>query len=87
MPSAAVLHSHYDAERREFHITFRGSDRRYAYLGVPAEVYQAFREATSKGRFVNAVIKPNYPVREITGPAGRKREEQPGQDRRKRSAA
>jgi KTSC domain-containing protein len=39
----------------------------YAYLGVPAEVWQAFAAAESKGTFVNEVLKPDYRCRPLRG--------------------
>ena len=33
---------------------------RYRYVDVPPEVHRLLMEATSKGRFVNRVIKPAY---------------------------
>lgn len=32
----------------------------YKYKFVPVEVYEQFMSAESKGKFLNAVIKPNY---------------------------
>lgn len=32
----------------------------YAYPGVPIDVFEEFLSSGSKGRFLNAVIKPNY---------------------------
>lgn len=32
----------------------------YAYPGVPVSVFEEFLNAPSKGKFLNAVIKPNY---------------------------
>ena len=37
----------------------------YQYLDVPQDIYLAFLRAESKGRFLNAVIKPNYECIEV----------------------
>jgi KTSC domain-containing protein len=37
----------------------------YQYFPVPPEIYQEFKDAESKGTFVNRHIKPNYQCREI----------------------
>jgi len=36
----------------------------YVYEQVPEAIWRAFVAADSKGRFVNAVLKPYFPVRE-----------------------
>jgi KTSC domain len=36
----------------------------YVYGQVPEAIWLAFAAADSKGRFVNAVLKPYFPVRE-----------------------
>jgi hypothetical protein len=41
------------------------SGKVYAYKNVPEKVYRTMRSATSKGRFLNFVIKPNYEYEEL----------------------
>ena len=36
----------------------------YVYEQVPQVIWRAFAAAESKGRFVNAVLKPHFPCRE-----------------------
>jgi hypothetical protein len=45
-----------------FSVKYR-SGAAYDYLDVPEIVYRAFRAATSKGRFINAIVKPSYAFR------------------------
>jgi hypothetical protein len=68
MPSTAIRHFHYRAERRELEVTFV-TGRRYLYLGVPQSEVDAFRAATSKGRYFNAHIR-DYPYRELEPASG-----------------
>lgn len=37
----------------------------YVYEQVPQVIWQAFAAADSKGHFVNAVLKPYFPCREL----------------------
>jgi hypothetical protein len=37
----------------------------YVYERVPGEIWQALMAADSKGRFVNAVLKPHFSCREV----------------------
>lgn len=34
---------------------------KYVYKNVPENIYKEFISADSKGRFLNAIIKPAYP--------------------------
>lgn len=38
----------------------------YEYLGVPEHVWQAFKDAPSKGRFLNSDVKPIYPFNKVS---------------------
>jgi hypothetical protein len=49
-------------------VKYRGGDA-YDYFGVPESVYRDYKEATSKGQFINFVVKPNYAYEKR--PAGR----------------
>ena len=62
MPSTAIEHIGYDEAARELHVTFVGSGA-YTYYQVPKQVYNAFREAFSKGAFFNAWIRDRYDFR------------------------
>jgi hypothetical protein len=57
--SSALDAAGYDTARRELRVAFKGG-RTYVYLDVPPETYEAFLQAESKGRFVNAEIKPRH---------------------------
>jgi hypothetical protein len=37
----------------------------YRYFAVPLETYRAFAEASSKGTFLNVVIKPEHRYRRV----------------------
>jgi len=62
MPSTAVEHISYDEATRELNVTYVGGGT-YTYYGVPKQLYAAFREARSKGQFVNQFIKDRYDYR------------------------
>ena len=34
--------------------------KRYSFMNVPPEVYEAFLESPSKGEFFNSVVRQNY---------------------------
>ena len=50
----------YDERMAALDLAFVGG-KAYRYHGVPAHVRDELRAAESKGRYVNAVIKPHYP--------------------------
>ena len=62
MPSTAVEHISYDEATRELHVIYVGGAT-YTYYGVPKQLYAAFREAGSKGQFVNQFVKNRYDFR------------------------
>ena len=62
MPSTAVEHISYDEATRELNVTYV-SGGTYTYYGVPKQLYAAFREAHSKGQFVNQFVKNRYDFR------------------------
>ena len=49
----------YDTEDEETHVELIEGGR-YAYVGVPPEIWRDFVAAESKGTFVNQVLKPGY---------------------------
>ena len=63
--STSVDQIGYDDEAREAHVIFKRSGY-YIYSDVSEEVWKEFREASSKGTFVNAELKAKgYPVRKV----------------------
>jgi KTSC domain len=63
--STSVAALGYNPERRELYVRFKSSSRLYIYIGVPPSTFEQLRAADSKGRFVNEVVKPRYPVRKL----------------------
>jgi len=64
MPSSVIRDFDYDEERRVLQITFV-SGRVYAYSDVPAEVFQEFEMARSKGEFFNRHIRDCFDYSEV----------------------
>lgn len=64
MPSTVIQHFDYSPERCELLVVFT-TGRRYIYEGVPFEAVEAFRSASSKGRYFNARIRDRFAYREI----------------------
>lgn len=62
--STAIRTIDYDPRGKRLRVTFVSGER-YAYAGVPAEVYRAFLEADSKGRFFQAQIRDRYPFEKL----------------------
>ena len=62
--SSSLASAGYDGEREVLEVEFRNGGV-YDYLGVPAKVYRAFMEAESKGRYLNAEIKPCFAYRTV----------------------
>jgi hypothetical protein len=60
--SSSVEEIGYDADAEEVYVRYR-SGGLYAYLGVPAVVWEELRAAPSTGTFVNHIIK-GYPHRQ-----------------------
>ena len=74
MPSTAIRKVSYVRDTRELHVGFVGGGD-YVYLDVPAEVYQAYLAAISKGTFVNQVVKAHFAFRRAEpGDAARRTE-------------
>jgi hypothetical protein len=59
MPSTVIRSYCYDRRRRTLDIVFQ-SRRRYTYLGVPEETYDAMKAAFSKGEFFNRHIRDRF---------------------------
>jgi KTSC domain len=62
--SSAVAAVGYDRATEELYVEFIDGDL-YAYARVPYVIWRALQAADSKGRFVNAVVKPHFPVRRV----------------------
>lgn len=62
--STSIAAAGYAADEEVLRIAFVGGGT-YDYLEVPAAVFTAFEAAKSKGRFVNALIKPHFPCRRV----------------------
>ena len=60
--SRSVVAVGYDQDRHELSVNFVSGET-YVYAMVPPSVYRSLLDADSVGRFVNATIKPTYPVR------------------------
>ena len=59
LDSSSLQSAGYSAEPGTLEITFR-SGAIYRYSGVPPHVYQALLDASSKGRYFTAVIRPSF---------------------------
>ncbi|MFD2576310.1 KTSC domain-containing protein [Haoranjiania flava] len=59
MPSTVIKSYHYNAEKETLTIVYV-SGSVYKYLKVPAAVFQDFKNAFSKGKYLNQYIKPNF---------------------------
>ena len=57
MPSSVIQWMRYDPKSQRLLIAFRGSSLVYRYSDVPAREWTAFREAASKGTYLNRVFK------------------------------
>jgi hypothetical protein len=62
--SSCVAAVGYDRTVEEVYVEFVDGDL-YAYAQVPYVIWRAFQAAESKGRFVNTVLKPHFPVRRV----------------------
>lgn len=64
MDSSAIAALAYDAAGERLCVRFR-SGQAYAYAAVPADVFEAFVAAPSKGRFFHARIDGRYAYRRL----------------------
>lgn len=56
-----IQHVSYDTDTQEMAITMKGGKKNvYACQGVPLEVFEAFKNAGSRGKFFNENIKGRY---------------------------
>jgi KTSC domain len=63
--STAIISIRYKADSRELDVTFTNGQT-YCYSNVPRQVYLAFVDAESKGRFFNEKIKDRFPTVEAS---------------------
>jgi hypothetical protein len=66
LESSAILRFWYQPTSATLFVTFV-TGRTYAYEAVPAQVYAAFCNAESYGRFFNAHIRDRYRYRLLRG--------------------
>ena len=64
LDSSSLASAGYDAGRRVLEVEFLNGGV-YEYGDVPQEVYHALLDADSKGRFLNAEIKPYHSSRRL----------------------
>jgi hypothetical protein len=64
MPSTVIRSFHYDADKKVLKVAFI-SGSIYEYLHVPEEIYLAMKASSSKGEFLNRIIKRQYDFRKI----------------------
>ena len=57
MPSRVIRAMRYEPGTRRLEIVFRGGHGRYRYFDVPMEEWQRFRDAPSKGTYLNESFK------------------------------
>lgn len=65
MPSTVISSFSYNAETRRLRITFV-THKEYEYIDVPEEVYNAMKNAWSKGIFFNHHIRNDYKCEVLT---------------------
>jgi hypothetical protein len=68
-PSTAIRNLFYVPATHELWVTFV-SGRRYVYTEVPADVFDAFKTAPSRGAFFNHEIRDRYAFREVARRSG-----------------
>jgi hypothetical protein len=64
MPSSVIRGISYDEVTGTLFVTFTSGDL-YAYTGVPADTFEAFKGAFSKGRFFARHIRDQFPYRQL----------------------
>ena len=62
--SSSITAISYDPAHNQLRVRFR-SGVEYRYDLVPASVYRAFVEASSKGRFFSSHVRDRYPCHRI----------------------
>ena len=64
MPSTVIRHFSYEPAEAVLTVTFVSGER-YAYEGVPEELYESWRAAFSKGQFFAARVRGRFPYRRL----------------------
>ena len=64
MPSSVVAAMKYDAKASKLRVIYT-SGNIYDYKEVSEKVYNEMKKASSKGKFLNKQIKPNYDFEKI----------------------
>ena len=66
MPSAVIQTMRFDPVRKILEIVFSGTRSAYRYFEVPLEEWQRFRNAPSKGIYLNQFFKSRkYPYEKV----------------------
>ena len=65
MPSSVVANMRYDPATATLRIVYV-SGMVYDYKGVPGRVYEAMKNASSKGKYLNQYIKGKYDFEKVT---------------------
>jgi hypothetical protein len=65
MPSTVVAHMDYYPKSYTLRITFTSGEK-YDYKNVPAIIYEAMKQAPSKGIYLNKFIKGHFPYMKVT---------------------
>jgi len=65
MPSSVVAHMNYFPKSSTLRIIYT-SGQIYDYMKVPAAIYEAMKQATSKGTYLNKFIKGHYSYKKRT---------------------
>jgi hypothetical protein len=71
--SAAIRHIHYKPDLEELSIWFGPDFRRYKYYDVPEFLYEALRDADSRGQFFNQSIKGRFECEKVEARQPRRR--------------
>jgi hypothetical protein len=64
MPSSVIAHMRYDPDTATLRIVYV-SGMVYDYKGVPGKVYEAMKNAFSKGKYLNRYIKGKYDFEKV----------------------
>jgi hypothetical protein len=65
MPSTVVAHMDYFPKSATLRITFTSGEK-YDYKNVPASIYEAMKQAPSKGVYLNKFIKKHFTYKKVT---------------------
>ncbi len=90
MPSSVVQAMRYEPLRRILEIVFRGGRGRYRYFEVPMDEWRRFRDAPSKGTYLNERFKGErfrYQIVRGSGAEDEQRGPKEGRERNKDAEA